>query len=36
MIIILLPDILYSCTPELLYPWTLVSHVLMFPALLLC
>ena len=43
MIIILLPDIWYSwtpvllnsCTPEPLYSWTLVSPVLMSPALLL-
>ena len=34
-IIILLPDIWYSCTPELLYPWTLVSPVLMSHALFL-
>ena len=33
--IMMLPDIWYSCTPEILYSWTPVSPVLMSPALLL-
>ena len=35
MVIILLPDIWYSCTPKPPYSWTLASLVLMSPALLL-